>query len=175
MCGNPKLFVNNKPHGEYGKEYGSELSVDINGRFSEQGGAFCEGVYIYVALQTNPFLPPMEDHLGRPLVVRVTKDREVNHAMLAQGRNVCYAGTVEFAHGVIGHWCNGSGHYEPDGIYCDQAPSVFPLRLFGWIVNAHRKGAFWSWEGKTWYRNFTGDDAYDWVAASDRYLTEHGI
>lgn len=175
MCGHHKMFSNNKPYGSYDQLYGHELAL-TGDRFKEEGSTgYCEGVYIFVVLPTsNPFAY-FTDHMGCAVKVRITKDRTVKHDALARGRDVRFAGTVEFKSGLLIRWCNGSGHYLPDANCCDQAPKAFTFNKYGWVVNDHKKGAFWSWEGEPWYRDFKGDDSYEWTKASDKYLSDRGI
>ena len=111
---------------------GSTLSYNNN--IFSINGAPCTGHYIFVVLtSTNPFGATFQDHNG--LDVDVYLHTAFHHDDLALGQPVNYAGTLDFMNGQLTSWSNHSGHYRPDAIFRDQAPTAFNVPLFRVVLN----------------------------------------
>jgi hypothetical protein len=123
-----KLISNQEPYDP--NDRGSELGIKGTGgsAYYATNDERCHGHYTYVVLpSTNPFAH-FKDHHGSAVEVWVS--RTLHHDDLAVGMPVHYAGTLDFDQGTLMQWNNHSGHYQPDGVYMDQAPRQFNTSLF---------------------------------------------
>jgi hypothetical protein len=113
---------------------GGELQCDNTGQWNVNGQA-CNGHYTYVVLApgVNPFQQTYSNRFGEQVAVWVSPN--LHHDDLALGAPVFFAGTLDFAQGVLTSWSNHSGHYQPESIWCDQAPRDFSIMLYRQVQN----------------------------------------
>jgi hypothetical protein len=112
---------------------GSALSYDSEHATFVIGDVVCEGHYLFVVLPSkNPF-EAFVNHHGESIQLRVAQDN--HHDDLANGEPVLYAGTVDFVAGALTKWNNHSGHYKPEAVHRDQAPTAFLSEFFQVVQN----------------------------------------
>ena len=105
---------------------GATLPVDQNSMYKL--GSFADRYRIERLNSHVVHVPNLQYNFVRNRGGELLLHSRHNHPSLATGRDVLYAGEMYFDNGHLNWWSNGSGHYQPESEFAEQA--ALPMDKF---------------------------------------------